>query len=50
MFPVCGAVRPQKTVAPLCGAVLNDVRLLYSDSEEDMIPMNRPTVCCAQAS
>ena len=52
-----GAVQPRKTVAPLCGAVLNDVRLLCSDSEEsddyvlpvgDMIPMNRPAVCCVQ--
>ena len=52
-----GAVRPLKTVAPLCGAILNDARLLYSDLEEsdddvlpvwDMIPINRPTVCCAQ--
>ena len=52
-----GAVRPRKNIAPLCGAVLNDVRLLCSDSEElddyvlpvgDMIPMNRPAVCCVQ--
>ena len=52
-----GAVRPLKTVAPLSGAVLNNVRQLCSDSEESdddvlpvraMIPMNKPAVCCAQ--
>ena len=52
-----GAVRPLKTVAPLSGAVRNDVRLLCSDSEESdddvlpvgaMVPMNRPAMCCSQ--
>ena len=54
MSDIPGAVRPRKTVAPLSGAILNDVRLLCSDSEEsddDVLlvgDMNRPAVCCAQ--
>ena len=52
-----GAVRPLETVAPLVGAVLNDARQPYSDSEasdDDVLsvgaraPMNRPAVCCAR--
>ena len=51
-----GAVRPLETIAPLSGAVLKNVRQLYSDSDESdndvlpvgaLIPMNRPGVCCA---
>ena len=52
-----GAVRPLKTVAPLSGAVLDDVRQPCSDSEASdddvlsvgaLVPMNRPAVCCAR--
>ena len=52
-----GAVWPPLTVAPLGGAVRNDARQPYSDSEvsdDDIlsvgarVPMNRTAVCCAR--
>ena len=50
------AVWPFETNAPLSGAILNNVRQLYSDSDESdndvlpvgaLIPMDRSGVCCA---
>ena len=52
-----GAVRPLETVAPLSGAVLNDVRQSCSESEASdddvlsvgaLVTMNTPAVCCAR--
>ena len=57
VFSRVGAVRPLETVAPLSGAVLNDVRQSCSGSEASdddvlsvgaLVPMNKPAVCCVR--
>ena len=52
-----GAARPLETVVPLGGAVLDDTRQLYYDSESSddgllsvgaLAPMHGTVVCCVQ--